>query len=407
MSALQISPPSAEWSILSLADNDPFPAYEALRKRGPIIWDAGMNCWLALSYDLCKAVESDEGTYRIVAADAPPLLYEIKGGRVGVGSLLGEEHARMRRLYLKLLGPSRMPKYREEHVVPVINNAIDRFAEKGNAELVSEFSEVVTTRIMASMFGLPWKDDGFIADLGSWHKDIVTWVGMGYTGEEFTRKAKLASDELNNIYRPLVIERRNRPGTDFISQIWTQAPEYYGPVGVDEVISIVRNIELAAGETTTNALANVFYLFISEPSLREAVSRDQEGTLNTFVEETLRFLGSVQWRFRVANRDVSIGDTVVKKDDLICLVHAAVNRDPDHYACPHLIDLNRKSPADHLAFGIGPRVCLGMWLARLEMRESLKALMSRIPNVRLDPTKEAPHFRAFSHRSFGPLHVVF
>ncbi|MFE3003137.1 cytochrome P450, partial [Nocardia sp. NPDC059246] len=136
-------------------------------------------------------------------------------------------------------------------------------------------------------------------------------------------------------------------------------------------------------------------------------SSDHEAGLNRCVEETLRFLGSAQWRYRVANRDLTLGGAAVKKNDKLCLVHAAANRDPEHYACPHSINLERKSPADHLAFNVGPRVCLGMWLARLKMRESMKAIMSRLPEVRLDPEKEAPHFRAFSHRSYGPLHVVF
>lgn len=271
MSAVNISPSSPAWSMLSLADNDPFPAYEELRKRGPVVWDPGMNCWLVLSYDLCKVMESDEATYRTVVTDAPPISFEIKGGRTSVTSLLGDDHTRMRRLYLKLLGPSAVPQYDVEHVIPVINDAFDRIAEKGSAELVSDFSEVVPTRIMASMFGLPWKDDKLIADIAEWHKDIVTWIGMGYTGEEFTRKAKLASDELNNVFRPLVIARRDAPGNDIISQIWTHAPRYYGPVGVDEVMSIVRDIEIGAGETTSNALANEFYLFLSDPKLRASV----------------------------------------------------------------------------------------------------------------------------------------
>ncbi|KHL04547.1 hypothetical protein LK10_04645 [Sinomonas humi] len=366
-----------------------------------------MNCWLVLAYDLCKLIESDEGTYRIAVSDAPPLSFEIKGGRTGVSSLLGDEHTRMRRLYLKLLGPKLMPQYRDEHVIPVINDAVDRFIGRGEAELVGEFSEVVPARIMASMFGLPWREDKLIEDISRWHQDIVTWIGRGYSGEEFTRKAKLASDELNNLFRPLVLERGDKRGTDIISRIWTDAPEHYGPVGVDEVMAIVRDIAIGAGETTSHAIANAAYLFLSDRVLHEAVSRDPEGALNAFVEETLRSLGSVQWRFRVANSDVSLGGAEIKENDLICLLHAAANRDPDHYACPHALDLNRKSPADHLAFNVGPRVCLGMWLARLKMRESLKVFISRLPDMRLDPTKEAPTFRSFSHRHFGPLHVKF
>lgn len=401
------SPSSVEWSMLSLANNDPFPSYEVLRKRGPIVWDRGMNCWLVLSYDLCKAIESDESAYRIMYADAPPLTFQIKGGKAALSSLVGEKHSRMRRVYLKLLSASVMPQYRVEHVVPIINDAIDRFADKGSAELVTQFSEPIPGRVMASFFGLPWKDDALIAHMAACHRDVVTWIGMKNSGEELTRKAKLASDELNRILLPRVLERKDSRGNDFISWIWSRAADDYDEVGVDEVLAIARDLALGAGETTTNAIANLIYLFLSDSAVREAVTKDQESALNAFVEEVLRLLGSLQWRFRISNREVSLAGATVKKDDALCLLHAAANRDPEHYACPNAVDLDRKPPTDHVAFNVGPRICAGMHLARLEMRECLKALIGRFPNLRLDPSKEAPRFRNFSHRSFGPLHVVF
>ncbi|WP_456675232.1 cytochrome P450 [Bradyrhizobium sp. RDM12] len=396
------------WSMLSLADEDPFPSYEIARKRGPVIWDPGMRCWLVLSYDLCKVIESDEGAYRNPNFGGPSLLYEIKGdkNRRSVSSVVGEEHARVRRLYLKLLSPAVMPQYRDEHVLPVIHDAIDRFSGQGSADLVSQLSEPVPPRIMASLFGLPWRDDALIADLSRWHKEVVGWL-YDRNSEELTQKAKRASDELNALFLPFVLDRQKGGGADLISQIWSRSPEDLGELGVDDVMAVVRDLELGAGETTTNAIANAIYLFLSDPKVREAVTNDQEGALNAFVEETLRLLGSIQFRFRRANRDVSLAGAMVKKDDTLCLVHAATNRDPEHYLCAHMIDLKRKPPTDHMAFGVGPRICVGMHLARLKIRECLKAIITRLPALRLDPAKEAPRFRALSHRCYAPLHVVF
>ncbi|WOH80375.1 cytochrome P450 [Bradyrhizobium sp. BEA-2-5] len=392
--------------MLWLAEKEPFSTYDVLRKRGPIVWDPGMECWLALGYDLCRAVESDENMYRILSADKTPLQYEITGGRSAVSSLLGAPHMRMRRLYWRMLNPNVMPKYREEHVVPVINDAIDRFEKAGRAELVTEFADSVPARIMASMFGIPWRDDALLADIQQWQRDVVAWVGMMYA-EHLTAKAKHASDQLNNLFMPLVRERRDNRADDLISAIWTYAPQDYGEVDELDVIAIVRDMTQGAGETTTNAVANAVYLYVTNPAIREAVSKDQQDALNALVEETLRLLPSPQWRFRAANQDVSLSGVAVRKDDKICLLHAAANRDPDHYACPHALDLHRERPTDHVAFNVGTRLCLGMHLARLQMRECLKALINRLPNLRLDPAAEAPRFRGFSHRSFGPQHVLF
>lgn len=410
MNTASICPHSAEWSMLSLVDEDPFPIYNQLRaSRGQVVWDPGMNCWLVLSYDICKAIETDEGTYRVLPVDAPSVSFEIKGDLVktAVSSLVGEEHARMRRFYLKFLNPSLMPEYRVGHALPVINHLMDLFAKEGGADLATQFADEVPNRVMGSLFGLPWKDGALMANISQWHNDVAACVAMKYANDEANRKALHSSAELNRVFVPLIIERKNARGSDFISQVWTRAEEEYGQVSVDFIVGIVREMALGAGDTTKNAITNTIYLFLSDPDTRESVMKDQEGALNTLVEEALRYLGSLQWRFRKANRDVSLAGAAVKKDDTICLLHAAANRDPEHYSCPDMLSLKRRPATDHLAFNVGPRICVGMHFARLLMRESLKALIARFPNLRLDPTKEPPRFRGFSPRSFRPLRVLF
>ncbi|WGD51135.1 cytochrome P450 [Bradyrhizobium sp. CB1650] len=407
MNAAAISPLSPDWSMLSLAEKDPFPVYDELRGRGDVVWDPGMKCWLILNYELCKAVESDEKLYAgWVSKDIPPLSYEIRGGKTSVTHLIGEEHARLRPLYLRVFSPAAMTQYRTEHVLPVVNDAIDRFERRGSADLVTDFSYAIPPRIMASMFGLPWKDDGLIDNIAECHRNVVAWA-YNSSNEERIQQAKKASVELNGIFKPLVRERREGRGSDLISQLWTLAPLYWDNVGEDDIISLVRDMAIGAGETTTNAIANAVYLYLSDPALRQAVTDDREGALNAFVEETLRLFGAIQFRFRTATSDTSLAGVSIKTGEKVCMLHAAANRDPEHYACPHMADLERKRPTDHIAFNVGPRICPGMHLARLKMRESLKALIARLPNVRLDTAKEAPRFRGFSHRSFGPLHVVF
>jgi cytochrome P450 len=393
--------------MLSLANVDPFPSYEILRQRGQLVWDPGMKCWLVLSYDICKIVESDESKYRTPYTGAPPLTFEIKGGEAALSTLTGEKHGRMRRVYMRLFSPPAVAQYRTEHVIPVINHAIDRFADRGHAELVAEFADPIPSQIIASLFGLDWKDDALILHLFECHKDVMAWIGMKNSGDELTRKAKIASDELNRILLPHVLERRDSRGDDFISRIWSKAADDYGDIGVDEVLATTRDLFLGGSDTTVHSIANSIYLLLSDHSARKAVTEDQEKTLNAFVEETLRILGSPQWRFRIANADVELGGVSVKAGDSLCLLHAAANRDPKKYACPEVVDLARRPSNDHLAFNVGPRSCPGMPLARLEMRECLKTLINRLPDLRLDPGMEPPKFKYFSHRSYGPLNVLF
>ncbi|WP_375779110.1 cytochrome P450 [Bradyrhizobium sp. ma5] len=408
MNTSSLQPSSPQWSMTSLANNDPFPSYDELRKRGPVVWDPGMQCWLILSYDLCSMIESDEAAYRIVPADLPDWMIDIRGGKSGLSTLVGEKHARMRRIYMTLFSPKQIATYRDRYVIPILNYNIEQFAHAGRAELFSQLCEVTPIRVIMALCGLPWKDDDFVSRLLTASGDVVAWTGMGHpNNNELIQKARAAADEASRMILPYVLERQDGHGDDFVSQMWVRAAKDYGDVGPDDMLAVAKEFIAAGAHTTVHALANAIYLFLSDPALREAVTKDQNMKLNSLIEEALRTLGSPQWRFRKANREVSHGGATIKKDDLICLLHAAANRDPEHYACPHMIDLERKRPNDHLAFNVGPRTCVGMPLARLELRECLKTLVHRFPNLRLDPSMEPPHFRGFTHRSFAPLHVLF
>ena len=99
---------------------------------------------------------------------------------------------------------------------------------------------------------------------------------------------------------------------------------------------------------------------------------------------------------------------MIKKDDVVVLLHGAANRDPVHFgACPAAANLSRERPGDHLTFNYGPRSCIGAGLARMEMIEALKAVLERLPDVAPDAGAEQPRFAGLFMRSFRPLNAVF
>lgn len=61
----------------------------------------------------------------------------------------------------------------------------------------------------------------------------------------------------------------------------------------------------------------------------------------------------------------------------------------------------------HLGWGYGVHVCLGMHLARLEMRTAVNLLLDRLPNLRLDPDADDPHIRGQVFRSPTSVPVLF
>lgn len=146
---------------------------------------------------------------------------------------------------------------------------------------------------------------------------------------------------------------------------------------------------------------------LTDGSVRQSLEKARDEMLPAAIEESVRLYGSVMYRFRVANKDAVLGGQKVARDDRVILMHSAAKKDPENYGCPRMADLSRKLSNDRLAFNKGPRSCVGIHLARAEMRELLKALLTHMPNVRLDPDAEQPTFRGRSMRSWLSLNVVF
>lgn len=394
-------------SLTVMRDREPWSYYDSLRAGGPLVWDEVMNGWVILDYEHCLKVESDEITFRNVYADAAPEVIEVKGGRSNITVTSGEEHGRLRRFHQKLFVPPLLESYRKNHVRPIISFLINRIAARGQADLTADLGDQIPPRVIAALLGMPWQDDELIARILHLHDDIMAYLGNRFVGSEATAKALAVSQEINEMLLPFIRSRRERPEDDFISRVWTEAPREYGDLDESTVLGICRELFLGGADTTGHGIANALHLFLTNGKLRKAVELERSSAISGLIEESMRLFGSVMYRFRVANQDITLGNQLVRKDEVLILLHSAANRDPEHYGCPHEADLTRRPINDHLAFNKGPRSCVGMGLARIEMRDTLEAVLDRLPGVRLDERAAKPSFAGLFLRSYRPLNVVW
>ena len=107
---------------------------------------------------------------------------------------------------------------------------------------------------------------------------------------------------------------------------------------------------------------------------------------HTTVEELLRYDGPIQMVQRVTLDDVEIGTNRIPKGHIVAMCIAGANRDPAVFHQPDRLDVTR-TPNPHLAFGAGAHFCVGAPLARMEARIALRALLDRLPDLRLTETK--------------------
>ena len=99
------------------------------------------------------------------------------------------------------------------------------------------------------------------------------------------------------------------------------------------------------------------------------------------VEESLRLEPPVLFLFRTVKEDTTIGDTPVHAGERVIIGIASANRDEQAYECPDEFRLDRGittgDAPDHLTFGVGPHICLGIHVARMEGRVVLETMLDR------------------------------
>ncbi len=109
---------------------------------------------------------------------------------------------------------------------------------------------------------------------------------------------------------------------------------------------------------------------------------------------------------RAATRDVELAGVEIAAGSHVVAHVGSANRDETRWERADEFDILREQKP-HISFAAGPHMCLGMHLARMEMRSAVNALLDRMPDMRLDPEAEDVHIHGEVFRSPPELPVLF
>lgn len=306
------------------------------------------------------------------------------------------EHGRARRFLQQAFSPGAVRQWNDRVIRPVIDRLIDAFADRGSAELVSEFTRRFPFDIVCRLLDLP------PADVPLFEKLAVTQT---FAITPYASEAMEAGGNLAEYFRCLVDQRRRAPGDDLISQLI--ATEIDGEVLDEEVlIAFLRHILNAGADTSFRTTGCLLVALLSDPGLLARV-RSDANLVPIAIEETLRWEGPVASNFRTLTRDHVLGGVPLEAGAVIYVAQGSANRDEAYFSDPDRFDLNRPRNVRHFGFGAGPHICVGMHLARLQIREAVLRLLARLPDLRLDPAFALPVIRGFHFRAPPDLRVVF
>ena len=261
-----------------------------------------------------------------------------------------------------------------------VNKMIDHGSECDFAKDVAIFYPL---RIIMSILGVPKEDEPKMLRL--------TQELFGGRDEDMIRDESETSSESNTItdffeyFNALTEDRRKNPTND-VSSIIANAQINNEQLGHLEAMSYYVIIATAGHDTTSSSTAGGILALIENPDQLSKL-KNNPNLMTSAVEETIRWVTPVKNFFRTATQNYDLKDREIKKDDSILLCYPSGNRDEEIFDDPFKFKVDR-SPNRHLAFGHGAHLCLGKYLAKIEMEIFYEELFKKIDNIQLNGEPE-------------------
>ena len=300
------------------------------------------------------------------------------------------EHTGKRLLINKAFGRMAVDRITTELVTPLADELAERVRRKGSADLVFNYTAILPFVVIAKLMDLPMQLFGQFA------QQVRDLMAMGYSPEAGFQ----AAVDMGALFSEMYEDRIREPKEDLVSHL-TQAEIDGQKLTKDDVVAFCRLLTPAGMETTSRTLANLLVALLSDKGQWDLLRDDPDLAANA-VEEGLRWEGPALIMPKVATQNVTVGDIDIPKGAYVCVSHGLANRDPSRWDRPNEFDVTREKK-NHLAFSVGPHTCVGNQLARKEMIVGLQALISTIPSLKLDPSRELPKIQGVMMRS--PAHI--
>lgn len=361
---------------------DPYPLYARMRREHPV-YRSSQGTWYLTRYADVEAAVHDlrlsndrERMTRALAARQGNLqrLSRLtrRLGRV-VSNTDPPDHTRLRKLIKKAFTARRIQGLRPR-IQAIVDELLDAAVAAGpTMDLIATLASPLPTTVICELFGIPRTDQDRVR---AWFHQL-----KGATTAEGLERAELMIEQFEGYLADLIRRRRAEPANDILSALVT-AQGSGDQFTDDELLSTCFMLVTAGDETTTNLIGNSTLALLRHPDQLHRLRQDPT-LIRSGIQELARYDSPSHMILRVVAEAVQIGGQTLAEGDLVYLVLAAANRDPDRFPDPDQLDLGRYDNR-HLSFGNGPRFCLGAPLARLQGEIAIGTLVQRLPMLRLD-----------------------
>lgn len=364
---------------------DPYPVFRRLRNESPVHWWEHGHMWMLSRYaDVESTLKDPRFTpdvrqWRFHQAQGrdqmPPELVDFyKYGLFEVGRA---DHTRIRKLVTPTVGP-RAVVQREGMIQEVVDELLDAVAGAESFDLLPTLASPLPIRVISRLLGIPPEHD---AEFRQWGQEVVQFsFPLLPPEEQYVLMQRFPSGA--RLLGRIVEERRAQPGDDLLSG-FIQAQEQGDRLSSEELVSLVGALIVAGSETTVHLTVFCVNQLLRRPDVLARVRADLD-LLPGFIEEVLRFdnFGGLGIP-RYALEPVEIRGQAIAKGDMLMLLLGAAMHDQEVWPDAERFDIDRDA-TPNVSFGRGAHFCLGVHLARAEVRVALRTLLTRYPKLELE-----------------------
>ncbi|GAA2212246.1 cytochrome P450 [Nonomuraea monospora] len=281
------------------------------------------------------------------------------------------EHTRYRRITHATFTPRNIERWRAR-TAAIAGELIDAAGQE--FDLVADYALPLPARVICEMLGVPIDR----------YEQFLRWTELFLATNETKEEARAEGMAAFIAYTGELIEQhRAEPGDDLIDLL-IAARDGGDGLSEDELVNMVFTLILAGHETTASMIARGTFRLLCHPA-QYAELAARPDLLEPAVEEILRHEApGSNGMLRRITADVRISAGELPAGSVVLPNLFAADHDPEVFEDPLRFDVHRfagASPAPHLAFGHGPHYCLGANLARMELQEAFRALVTRLPGL--------------------------
>lgn len=388
-----LTPPLNLAKSINFTNGHPYAAYKTMREKAPVMWhpiEGAEGFWALSRYDDVRAANLNAKTFSsqkggilmnyLNEARRHPLLH-----RASLDTMIcldPPHHMKLRREHMAYFTPGYVAELKKKVDMEVGRLLDEAIKQGGEFDLVENFSAHLPLFTLCEILGIPEAD----------RSKIIEWMEMLELAQYTLEQEELGNIDPAQIMRFLsevqalfdygqhiLKARRAEPQNDLLSAIANV--EIDGARLPDEYLDGSWLLIVFAGnDTTRNSISGTMRLLTEFSQEKQKIIADSS-LIPNMTHEAIRMVSPVIYMRRTASEDTQIHGQAIAEGEKVVFYYGAANRDPSVFANPDVFDVTRVNAKDHLAFGVGPHVCLGQRVANMQLSSAYREILARFPDI--------------------------